>query len=386
MNLMTNFSKFLIFAIRICRERAVTNIRVSKTPHTLEETERTFHAGIRPFELLVGRRGEHHEQACRIRAIGINDRLRIDAVVLRLRHLLGAADDDGLAIRDQLRADGSRLGIGLYIHVGRVDPLFLAIGLFAIERRRDHHALGEQILERFVQGVECAKRDVCSLSHRGRVGVGEHSWLTAKQSLVAHQLVEEARIQQVQDRMLDAADVLVHRQPFLCRRLVYHAGLTLRAGIARVVPGRFHEGIHGVGLAPCGAGALRTGTFVEFRHLGQRRTGTVRYHILRQLHRQLVVRHRHIAASRAMDDWDWAAPITLTRDAPVAQAELHFLFAQAFGSEVGGDGIHRRGITETIIFARIDTNANYFVSIPLLPMSICEGKVRASTSKPTSIF
>ncbi len=122
--------------------------------------------------------------------------------------------------------------------------------------------------------------------------------------------------------------------------LVHHAGSALRAGVARVIPGRFDEGIHGVGFAPGLAAALRAGAFVEFRHLRQRRTRAVRHHVLRQYHRQLFVRHRHVAASRAMDDGDRAAPVALARDAPVAQAELHFLFAQAFGGEVGGDGVN----------------------------------------------
>jgi hypothetical protein len=57
--------------------------------------------------------------------------------------------------------------------------------------------------------------------------------------------------------------------------------------------------------------------------------------------RQLVVGHRHVAAARAVDDRDRAAPVALARNAPVAQAELHLLLAQALGGEVGGDGIDR---------------------------------------------
>ena len=39
------------------------------------------------------------------------------------------------------------------------------------------------------------------------------------QPFVAHQLVEETRIQQMQDGVLDAADILVDRQPVLRRAL-----------------------------------------------------------------------------------------------------------------------------------------------------------------------
>ena len=39
----------------------------------------------------------------------------------------------------------------------------------------------------------------------------------ADQLQVAHHLGPEARVQQVQDRVLDAADVLVHRHPVVVR-------------------------------------------------------------------------------------------------------------------------------------------------------------------------
>jgi hypothetical protein len=38
------------------------------------------------------------------------------------------------------------------------------------------------------------------------------------QTFIAHQLVEEARVQQMQDRVFDAADVLVNRQPVVGTR------------------------------------------------------------------------------------------------------------------------------------------------------------------------
>src|SRR3974390_2843363 len=46
-------------------------------------------------------------------------------------------------------------------------------------------------------------------------------------------------------------------------------------------------------------------------------------HVFRQRHRQFFFRHRHRAAFVAVDDWDWAAPIALARDAPVAQAVVN---------------------------------------------------------------
>ncbi len=49
--------------------------------------------------------------------------------------------------------------------------------------------------------------------------------------------------------------------------------------------------------------------------------------VLRQRDRQVLVRHRHDIAFRAVDHGDRAAPIALARDAPVAQAEIHLALA-----------------------------------------------------------
>ena len=73
------------------------------------------------------------------------------------------------------------------------------------------------------------------------------------QAEVAHHLGPEARVQQVQDRVLDAADVLVHRHPVL-RALGHHRLVVLRVAVAHEVPRRIDEGVHRVGLAaraPC---------------------------------------------------------------------------------------------------------------------------------------
>ncbi|MDT4878945.1 hypothetical protein FQZ97_1145830 [compost metagenome] len=50
---------------------------------------------------------------------------------------------------------------------------------------------------------------------------------------------------------------------------------------------------------------------------------TVELDIIRQLDRQIGARHRIDATAFAMDHRDRAAPVTLTRNAPVTQTELH---------------------------------------------------------------
>ena len=69
---------------------------------------------------------------------------------------------------------------------------------------------------------------------------------------LAHRPGEEARIEQMQDRVLDAADVLVDRQPVVGDRGVGRRRLVGRIGEADEIPGRIDERVHRVGLAPRG--------------------------------------------------------------------------------------------------------------------------------------
>ena len=66
-----------------------------------------------------------------------------------------------------------------------------------------------------------------------------------------------------------------------------------------------------------------------------------------------------------MDDRDRATPVTLARNAPVAQTELRALGAQPFGFQIAGDGIERRLKLETVVLAGIDAHAD--LGIGLVP-------------------
>ncbi len=59
----------------------------------------------------------------------------------------------------------------------------------------------------------------------------------------------------------------------------------------------------------------------------ERITGPVERDILGQHHRQVLFRHRHDTACRAVDHRNRATPVALARDAPVAQAKIHLPFA-----------------------------------------------------------
>ena len=142
-----------------------------------------------------------------------------------------------------------------------------------------------------------------------------------------HGAGEEAGVQEMQDRVLDAADILVDRhQP------VHHGArgrrlLVPRIGEAREIPRRIDKGIHGVGFARGLSPALRTSDVLPGRMMVERVAGLVERHILRQHHRQVLVGHRHHAACRTVDHGNRAAPVALPRDTPVAQAEIHLPLA-----------------------------------------------------------
>ncbi len=303
------------------------DVRVGQTPDAAQEAAGALDAGVGPFQAHVRRRGEHHEQTAGVGAVGIDHRLRVDAVVLRLGHLLGAADFHRLPVGLQPGTDDLGLGITLDLDVGRVEPVLAAVFQGAVVGFGDHHALGQQVLERLV-GTD--------------------------QALVAHQLVEKARVEQVQDGVFDTADVLVHRQPVVGSRRVDHALVVVRAGVAGEVPGRLDEGVHGVGFALGRCAALRAAALVELGHLRQRRAGAIRHHVFGQHDRQLVFRHRHVAAAVAMDDRDRAAPVALAADAPIAQAELGARLAEAFLLQRHFDGVEGSFEIQAVIDAGVD--------------------------------
>ncbi len=131
----------------------------------------------------------------------------------------------------------------------------------------------------------------------------------------------------MQDRVLDAADILVDRHQPVRHGARGRRYFVPRIGEAREIPGGIDKGIHGVGFALRLAAALRAGNVLPGRMMVQRVAGPVERHILRQRHRQILVRYRHDAACRAMDHRNRAAPVALPRDTPVAQAKIHLPLA-----------------------------------------------------------
>ena len=138
-----------------------------------------------------------------------------------------------------------------------------------------------------------------------------------------HGTCEEARVQQMQNRVLDAADILINRQPLLHRLQRRRVSFVERIGEPGKIPGGIDEGVHRVGFAARRTAAFRTGDVAPGRMAVERVAGLVEAHILRQHHRQLGLRHGEHATSLAVDDRDRTTPVALARDAPVAQSKLN---------------------------------------------------------------
>ena len=180
----------------------------------------------------------------------------------------------------------------------------------------EHHALAQQVLERLVE---------------------------VQHPQVAQHLREEAAVQQVQDGVLDAADVLIDRHPTVGFRAVKRKLGVVRIGIAQVIPARARERVHGIGLATSLAAALRARALREALVRCQG-FASGKVDILGQAYRQVLFRHRHQAALVAVDHRDGVAPITLAGDQPVAQTELHLALAAARGLQVGDDSLLALGV------------------------------------------
>jgi hypothetical protein len=142
-----------------------------------------------------------------------------------------------------------------------------------------------------------------------------------------HRAGEEAAVEQMQDRVLHAADILVDRHHPVCDGGRGRRVLVPGIGEAREIPGRIHKRVHGVGFALRLAAAFRAGDVLPGRMMVERVAGPVESRVVRQHHRQVLVGHRHHVAFRAMDHGNRTAPIALARDAPVAQAEIHLPLA-----------------------------------------------------------
>ena len=160
---------------------------------------------------------------------------------------------------------------------------------------------------------------------------------------VAQDLGPEARVEQVENCVLDAADVVVDGHPAVHRLLGEGGLVVVGVDVAQVVPAGAREGVHGVGDALGRLAALGAGGLVELGALGERLAGA-EVEVVRQAHRELILGHGHVAAAVAVNHGDGVAPVALAADEPVAQAELDLGAAATVLLEPGDDGVDGLGV------------------------------------------
>ena len=222
------------------------------------------------------------------------------------------------------------LGIPVEVLLGRGD-----------KQDRQTHGVGAVGLDDRARGHDVALGlghgvAVLVLDHALAQQVGE-GLVHTQQAQVAQCLGKEAAVEQVQDGVLDAADVVIDGHPTVGGFAGEGQLGVVWVGIAQVIPAGAGKGVHGIGLALGRAAADRAGGLVEVLALGKRLAGT-QVQVLGQRHRQLILGHGHDAAVLAVDGRDGVAPIALAADEPVAQAELDLATTAAHGLEVGHDG------------------------------------------------
>ena len=86
------------------------------------------------------------------------------------------------------------------------------------------------------------------------------------QAEVVHHLAEEPGINQMQNRVFHAANVLIDLKPIRSFRFIKRRAVVVRVGIAIEIPRGVDEGIHRVRFAARGPAALRANRVHEFRH------------------------------------------------------------------------------------------------------------------------
>jgi len=171
----------------------VFDIFVKDPPQAAEKAEGSFHALFAPFQIFFRRRGEQAEDARGIGAVGFHQKIRVDDVLERFGHFFRLADDDVFAAELTLAA------LGLF---GEEVAVFGALHRFLAD-----HALRQEIGEGLID---------------------------ADHAEVAQHLGVEPRVEQMQNGVLDAADVLIHRHPVV-ERLAVESRFGVVSGAAEAV-------------------------------------------------------------------------------------------------------------------------------------------------------
>ena len=173
-----------------------------------------------------------------------------------------------------------------------------------------------------------------------------------------HYHLEETSVQQVQDGVFYAADVLIHVHPvvrlFLVKRFLGIVGIA----ISQEIPGRIYKGIHGIEfanrlLATAWAGSLSKG----LGSLQWRISLAGELHIGRKLYRKILFLLRNPSALFTINHRNRAAPITLARNQPISQLVVHLSFAQSVRFQILGNLFNRFLVVHSGVLSGVNHGA-----------------------------
>ena len=192
------------FFRRAARLRQAGQGRFHNAKHALREAISAGHARFRPFHIAFGWIVGKDEPARRIGAVFGDDRAGVHRIALGFGHGLNPANRHGFGAALQGRA-ARAIGANGEVNFFRVEPAAIrTLIAFMLD-----HALREQPSEGFIHGK------VAGFLHGAR---------------------EEARIEQMQNCVFNAANILINRQPAIHGALDHRLRRAGRAE-ARVIPG-----------------------------------------------------------------------------------------------------------------------------------------------------
>ena len=167
--------------------------------------------------------------------------------------------------------------------------------------------------------------------------------------------MEEAEVEQVHDGVFNTANVDINRQPVVRRVGIQHTFLILRAGVARVVPGRLHKGIEGVSFTQ--RRHTVNGGFRPLRIGFDWAGNAVHDYVFRQNNRQLVFWRWQDGTVFQRHHRNRRAPVTLTGNTPVTQTIVNFTLTHAFSYQLVSNGVEGRFEVEAVKLTGVKQHA-----------------------------
>ena len=185
--------------------------------------------------------------------------------------------------------------------------------------------------------------------HALREQAGE-GLIRAQMSGVMHGARVKPRIEQMQNGVLNAANILVDGHPVIGRCAV-GGRVRVKAGKAGIIPAAVNKRVECICFARRVAAAFRASRVLPRGVAVERIARRVEADIFGQGDGQVGARHRNGAAIGAMDHRDRATPVALARNAPIAQPEVHLPRAAPLLDKLCDDLLARRGGAQPVKIA-----------------------------------